>query len=1116
MKNFKLWKKLVCCVLTITLVIPATFAKIGFSQNNIAYAGPKKNGGILDDAYNWNTAKKDVKKANEDWNNWMKDLTGEAQKKMKEKMKKDGMGYQEARFRMKSLREQINQSFLTNQNKNELVIYDSKDFDKLDQSFRNENAIEHMKQVKQAQEKMQQLEKEKYSQFKDKESQNAFDIVYNSPIEYKDMTDEQKKAYDSAKETLKQKAEEVDAKNEWRREQGTYLALGLIAVGAEIAKDNINTDTKEGQLGVSIIDLVGETAMSLTMPWGIAYVPELLYNFGKSVFSIFKSKDVEVQKEYVESETTLADITNKLETMKQTQEAYFNNSTNKMSNVEYLLSQGGFRSQLDDVETSSMNLVNHFLINSDWKEEVEFKNFKYNSNDDTKEFLEKKEEWADRLINYGQQAFGKRAIDSPSVNPLYDSFTKICAYITNKNGDENPFQAYLNNAITKNENAGLSNVIWQDYVDFEDSVRNNLASSMVYLEMVYNQIIRAYEMKEEVRLMRGEKEAENYADRYTTKLKNLEIAINNLNTDYVKATNKILDITNDGLDKVYNTKIIVGDKMRSYASFGDAWLAVNSEPEFLNNDVEIVTTKDIDFTSDSIENTKGDFFATKKYSFNDKAFGYLPNGQQYTSKSGSNHFLVALPGSGTLTINLAGHRLAKVDNLTTPTLQIDRRNVDLVSEVINADDDDSQSTQKKETSKSCTFGKINSVSIFNNNRSIEKTLNIKNIEFDGKLSKTNGVNCRTQYGLNIDNCYFTGYEYASPVYVGSPIDEDTVDQYTNKTTIQNTKFVSNKANTSSQKNDGGAILAQDFVANFNIKYCTFNSNTALNDAGAIRLWNADGNWSRNKYDTQGYLTQTNIVGCTFDGNEACNGYGGAMRMNNIYVAMADCRFLNNKSKQSGGAIRIDEPQRVQRNFPMCGLSFDTTDVGKQDYDARANHFGIDLTWGQIKWRDTNIKNNETLFRGNSSSSGEGGAIDVCEDRLPFFAGKLTFSDNKAAIHGGAINLNCGGDFHTYICVEENSYLYARKNYVSNHEENIRIKDAGSSRVGCSYIMLTGPIDNNSEFGIWTDYKRHKVIRCKKGNSMPHDSWIATKLHNDNPGQKGWFENHGDYIKYWYD
>jgi hypothetical protein len=149
-----------------------------------------------------------------------------------------------------------------------------------------------------------------------------------------------------------------------------------------------------------------------------------------------------------------------------------------------------------------------------------------------------------------------------------------------------------------------------------------------------------------------------------------------------------------------------------------------------------------------------------------------------------------MPGA-TLNIDLNGHKLVKRDFFglfdTTPTLQVDHRNVNLVS--------------YKEIKSEEDYGKIDAVTIFNDNQDNNKKLSIKNIKFDAKIfgdtdhqiNANSGVRCKTQYGLEIDSCLFTHYSCSSPVEVGSTIDKNHLDSYTNETIIKNTKFISNIA-----------------------------------------------------------------------------------------------------------------------------------------------------------------------------------------------------------------------------------------------------------------------------------------------------------------------------------
>ena len=534
----------------------------------------------------------------------------------------------------------------------------------------------------------------------------------------------------------------------------------------------------------------------------------------------------------------------------------------------------------------------------------------------------------------------------------------------------------------------------------------------------------------------------------------------------------------------------------NYDSFGDAWFEANNKGEFLSGESTFTLNKDIEISNFQIENPDSNFFKNYKEEYNNKCFGCKENGEQYQGKGNNEHFLLPMPGE-TLTVDLNGHKLFKSDSIgsykDTPTLQVDHRTVFLVSNnEIKSEED---------------YGQIDAVSIFNDNEDPDKVLSTRNIKFDAKLCPEkievcSGVRCKTQYDLLIDNCLFTNYCYSSPVEVGSKINY-CLDHYLNIsywTRIRNTKFISNIAEEGPRrKTHGGAIHADYFVKAFNIDNCVFNSNSALEDGGAIMLYGAD------KYGKE--QTQTNVTNCTFENNQACKD-GGAICNKNVYFVVADCKFINNKAWKNGGAIKILDPWDWSGDSTQCGLSFDTTDMSWYE-----NH-QIDRD-NTMKWRDTNIKNNESIFTGNEAGE-SGGAIDIPKDRLPLFAGRMIFKDNRAHSKGGAINLECGLNYKTYISLQPNTYLYARYNWVGDHQEDIRLQDAGMSRIGTSCLMITCEIDKNSEFAIWTDTNRHEVVRLHRGIRWDN-AWVGSHIPcNNDCGGHAWFENCEDYIKYWDD
>ncbi len=579
----------------------------------------------------------------------------------------------------------------------------------------------------------------------------------------------------------------------------------------------------------------------------------------------------------------------------------------------------------------------------------------------------------------------------------------------------------------------------------------------------------------------------------------VSLFIANFKTMDVKAYAQDANSNNASDDCVATIQYKDNDNIKTYNydSFGDAWFEANNLYEFLHRDITLTINKDIELYNSQIENPNGEFFKKYREEYNNKCFGCKGNGEQYQGKGNNEHFLFAMPGAA-LTINLNSHKLCKADSvgnyISTPTLQVDHRDVNLVS------NNDIKSEED--------YGQIDAVSIFNNNQDISKTLLIKNVKFDAKtesekfLNINSGVRCKTQYGLEIDNCYFTNYGFSSPVEVGSPIGKDEIKKYINRTTIKNTKFISNIADKGGKKTHGGAIHADDFVANFNIDNCIFNSNSALEDGGAIMLWGAD-----DYYGWYGYFTQTNVTNCIFESNQACK-EGGAIWNNNVYFVVANCKFINNKAASNGGAIKIGDVWDWWYNCVPCGLSFDTTDMSHYEYrqtDSKKS----------MEWRDKNIKNNETIFTGNVAG-GSGGAIDIPKDRLPLFAGRIIFKDNRANNKGGAINLECGKTYKTYISLQPNTYLYARYNWVGDHQEDIRLDDAGVDQLGTSCLLITCEIDKNSEFAIWTEHRSHKVVRLRNGIRWDNDFVGSHIPCNNDCGGDAWFENCDDYIKYWRD
>ena len=547
----------------------------------------------------------------------------------------------------------------------------------------------------------------------------------------------------------------------------------------------------------------------------------------------------------------------------------------------------------------------------------------------------------------------------------------------------------------------------------------------------------------------------------------------------------------------------------NYDSFGDAWFESNTLNKFLDRNITFILNKDVELYNSQIENPNSDFFKNYQDEYNQKCFGCKGNGEQYQGKGNNDHFLLAMPGSGKLTVDLNGHKLAKSDSfgiyVITPTLQIDHRNVNLVSNnEIKSEED---------------YGKIDAVTIFNDNQDSNKKLSIKNIKFDAKIfgdtyaqiNANSGVRCKTQYGLEIDSCLFTHYSCSSPVEVGSTIDKNHIDSYTNETIIKNTKFISNIAEEGwGTKTQGGAIHADGFVSYFNIDNCTFNSNSALENGGALMFWGAGDYYE----DNIGDRTQIILKNCTFESNKAGKN-GGAICNNNRFLCTVDNKFLNNSAANRGGAVYVG---------PRDGHT------GKYEKDKGGLSFNTFSDYDELQWR-IKIINNETIFEGNHACNG--GAMDCYRNRRPLFAGRVIFKNNSALNRGGAINFNIreeesGGETEygiDQIALEKNTYLYARNNYLPDREENIRLEcNSGLHQYPYTRIYLLGQIDPNSEFGIWTHQRDHQVVEWRNNDkelTRLIRNWVGSHLRCDNDcGGKAWFEvieaNLWDYVKYWRD
>jgi predicted outer membrane repeat protein len=220
------------------------------------------------------------------------------------------------------------------------------------------------------------------------------------------------------------------------------------------------------------------------------------------------------------------------------------------------------------------------------------------------------------------------------------------------------------------------------------------------------------------------------------------------------------------------------------------------------------------------------------------------------------------------------------------------------------------------------------------------------------------------------------------------------------TTITSSTFVDNEA-----RYNGGAIEQYSYaLAVFD---SAFENNTAMYDGGgAIHFRNTGQNtidattFSGNRASYGGAVFQSNNCGTTytdaaFEDNEATGTRGGALHQTRGQSHVIGGRFESNSSTTSGGAISA--PERAH-------ITIDDTLFAENHAQVRGGAIYTGDTAFQATNGVVNLEIFDTVFRGNSAASAEGGAIALhyAAGASSYTIASCSFAGNAAADDGGAI------------------------------------------------------------------------------------------------------------------
>ena len=213
-------------------------------------------------------------------------------------------------------------------------------------------------------------------------------------------------------------------------------------------------------------------------------------------------------------------------------------------------------------------------------------------------------------------------------------------------------------------------------------------------------------------------------------------------------------------------------------------------------------------------------------------------------------------------------------------------------------------------------------SVFSNNKGSDGGaicsqghLTVTNTKFNNnKATENGGAIYKSGYEVNLNNCIFT----SNSAINGAAIDLFTNDDY--ESYIQSCTFNSNKAS-----EDGGAILV---YSDATIKSSKFTGNTAGHDGGAIYFVSYSKSTSSMGNYYHSYHQQ--VLGSTFTNNAAGNA-GGAI-FSTVYdkptVIAEKCTFTGNKAKSGNAVSNVKTSNCIIKNPAKTKLTLKTVKIKK--------------------------------------------------------------------------------------------------------------------------------------------------------------------------------------------
>ncbi len=249
---------------------------------------------------------------------------------------------------------------------------------------------------------------------------------------------------------------------------------------------------------------------------------------------------------------------------------------------------------------------------------------------------------------------------------------------------------------------------------------------------------------------------------------------------------------------------------------------------------------------------------------------------------------------------------------------------------------------------------------------------------------------------------------------------------TNNTTINNGGGVYNvygrpafiNCTFSLNKNETKGGGMSNYYSNAIVTNCTFSDNTSYGSTGPTEGGGGMHNENSNPV----------ITNCTFSGNESFN--GGAINNWSASPQIINCRLLNNKGSQFGGAVYSNNYSAPV--FTDCVFAYNTSGFGGAVYNYTSN-----------AWFTNSV------FHGNLGSQA-GGAI-ANEAQSKNYITNCTFTKNSVTANGGS-GRAIRSDFHCDLLIK-NSVFYGNTGVgelsPANAQRNITVFVTSAIEIGHS-------------------------------------------------------------------